>query len=145
MPRVSLTSHLKRVETFIRRRFDGIPNECLRFGHNQTLFFLLTLLSDPVWHYRVRKLHPKTRLFSFFGRCYLYDWEHMGLDLEGLEDHLIDVGSYDQPPIPDTKDETPPPPVEEDTEDEEFVGENGLIDEKMGEEHIEEETLGRSP
>ena len=66
MPGVSLASHLERVETLIHERLEGIPNDCLRFGHNQALFFLLTLLGDPLWRYRVRELHPKTRLFSFF-------------------------------------------------------------------------------
>jgi len=66
MPGVSLTSHLEQVETFIHGRLEGIPNDYLRFRHNQALFFLLTLLGDPLWRYRVRELHPKTRLFSFF-------------------------------------------------------------------------------
>jgi len=41
----------------------------------------------------------------------------LGLDLEGLVDHLIDIRPYNQPPNPDTEDVTPPPPVEEDTEE----------------------------
>jgi len=81
MPGVSLTSHLERVETFIHGRLEGIPNDCLRFRHNQALFFFLALLSDPVWHYWVRKLHLKNRLFNFIDRCCMCDWEPMGFDL----------------------------------------------------------------
>ena len=136
---VSLTSHLEQVETFIHGRLEGMPSDCLRFRHNQTLFFLLTLLCDSVWHYRVREFHPKNRLFNFIRRCCLCDWEPMGSDLEELVDHLINVGPNDQPSTPNNEDKTPPPPVEEDTKDEESVGENRLIDEELREEHIKEE------
>jgi len=64
-PGVSLTSHLEQVKAFIHGRLEEISNDYLRFGSNQALFFLLALLGDPAWHYRVRELHPKTRLFSF--------------------------------------------------------------------------------
>jgi len=94
MPGVSLTSHLEWVETFIHGRLEGIPNNCLRFAHNKALFFLLTLLGGPVCCSRVRELHPKTRLFNFFNRCCLCEWEPMGMNLAGLVDHLIDVGPY---------------------------------------------------
>ena len=46
----------------------------------------------------------------------------MGLDLNGLVDDLIDITPYDEPPTPDTKDDTQPPPAEEDTEDEKSIG-----------------------
>ena len=42
-------------------------------------------------------------------------------------DYLIDIGSYDQPPILDTEDDTLPPLAEEDTEDDESGGENELM------------------
>ena len=43
-------------------------------------------------------------------------------------DHLLDLGPYDQPPTPNTEDGTPPPPAGEDTEVEESVGKNKLVD-----------------
>ena len=92
MPGVSLESHLEPIETFIHGRLLGIPNHYLRFDHMQALFFLLTLLRDPLWHYRVKELHPKNRPFNIAGGCCLYEREPMGLDLHGLVDHLIDVG-----------------------------------------------------
>ena len=64
-PEVSLASYLEQIEAFIHGRLEEIPNDYLRFGSNQALFFLLTLLGDPVWHYRINELHPKARLFSF--------------------------------------------------------------------------------
>ena len=117
MHAVNLTSHLERIETFLHRRLEGILSDYLRFGHNQVVFFLLTFLSDLVWRCRVSELHPKNKLFHFVRRCYLCDWEPLGLDLEGLVDHLIDIRPYNQPPNPDTEDVTPPPPVKEDTEE----------------------------
>ena len=87
---VSLTSYLGRVEAFIHRRLEEIPNNCLRFRSNQALFFLLTLLGDPMWCYGVRELYPKTRFFSFFGRYCMCDWEPIGMNLVGLVDHLIE-------------------------------------------------------
>ena len=45
---VSLISHLEQVDDFIHGMLEEIPNDCLKFVHNQTLFFLLTLLGDPM-------------------------------------------------------------------------------------------------
>jgi len=69
------------------------------------------------------------------------------MNLAGLVHHLIDVGSYDQPPTLDTEDETPPPPAEEDTKEEESVGENERMDreDELEQEPIEEGNLGRNP
>ena len=44
LPGVSLESHLKRIHTFLQERLAEIPNDCLRFDHNQAPFFLKTLL-----------------------------------------------------------------------------------------------------
>ena len=107
-PRVILTSHLEWVEAFILGILKGISNNCLRFGSNHALLFLLTLLGDPVWSYKVREHHPKTRLFSFFGTCCLYQCEPMEMNLAWLVDYLIDVGPCGQSPTPGTEDETPP-------------------------------------
>ena len=63
MPGVNLESHLEKIETFIHGRLLEIANDYLRFDHNQELFFLLTLLTDPLWRYRVKELYPKTRPF----------------------------------------------------------------------------------
>jgi len=147
MPRISLESHFEKIETFIHRRLLRITNECLRFDHNQTLFFLLTLSRDPLWRSRVKKLHPKTRPFHIAGRCFLCEWELIWLDLHGLVDRLIDIGPYDEPPTLNTKDDTPPPPVEEDTEDEELKGENELIGGRMSwiRDPLRRETLERNP
>jgi len=102
----SLTIHLEQVETFIHGRSEAIPNDYLRFGHNQAPFFLLNLLGDLVWRYRVRELHPRTRLFTFFGRYCVCGREPTRMNLAGLVDHLIDMGPYDQPPTLSTEDET---------------------------------------
>jgi len=69
----------------------------------------------------------------------------MGFDLHRLVDRLIDIASYDEPRTPDTQDESRPPPAEEDTENEEFVGENGPMNEELGEERIDEEDLREEP
>jgi len=66
MPRVIL-----EIETFIHGRLEGILNDYLRFDHNQPLFFLLTVSSDPLWCYRVKEIHPKDRPFHFIGGCCL--------------------------------------------------------------------------
>jgi len=50
------------------------------------------------------------------------------MNLAGLMYNVIDMGPSDQPPTPDIEDETPPPSAEEDTKEEEFVGENELMD-----------------
>ena len=71
-PGVSLAKHLKWIEAFIHARLEEISNDCFRLKSNQALFFLLTLLGDPVWHYRINELHPKARLFSFYNRCFSY-------------------------------------------------------------------------
>jgi len=49
IPRVSLESHLERIETFVHGRLMGTPNGILRFDHNQALFFLLSPSSDLLW------------------------------------------------------------------------------------------------
>ena len=67
----------------------------------------------------------------------------MGLGLEGIVDHLIDVGPYDQPPTADTEDGSPRPPAEEDTEDEDSVRENRLMGEELGTNVLSRRTLGR--
>jgi len=85
-PGISLASDLARVDGFIHGRLEEILNDYLRFGSNHTLFFLLTLLGDLVWRYRVRKLHHKTRLFIFFDSCCLCDYEPMGMNLVRLVD-----------------------------------------------------------
>ena len=55
----------------------------------------------------------------------------MGLDLNGLVDHLIDIGPYDElPPLIQRMTRTPPS-AEEDTEGEESVGETSLWVERM--------------
>ena len=55
-----------------------------------------------------------------------------------LEDYLIDICPYDEPPTPDPKDDTPPAPPEANTEDDESVGENEL---KGSEDALEEEPI----
>ena len=69
----------------------------------------------------------------------------MWLDLHGLVDRFIDIGPYDEPPTPDTEDDTPPLTAKEDTEDEGSVGENGPMNEESGEERIEEEDPREEP
>jgi len=137
---MGLESDLEWIETFIHGKLLGIPNDCLRFDHNQTLFFLLTLSRDPLWCYKVKKLHPKTRPFHIIDGCFLCELELIGLDLHGLVDRLIDIGPYDEPPTLDTEDDTLPPRTEEDTEDEESVGENGPMNDPK-EDSIEEKDL----
>ena len=68
------------------------------------------------------------------------EWEPIGLDMGRLVECLMDIGPYDEPPTPDTKDDTSPPPVEEDTKDDEFMGENKLMEREDGlaGEHIKE-------
>ena len=72
-PEVDLVSHLKRVEEVIHGLLVEAPNDYLRFEDNQTLFFLLTLLGDLAWHYRINDLHPKNRAFYHHDRCCLCD------------------------------------------------------------------------
>ena len=47
IPGASLVSHLERVEIFLHVRLAEVPNDCLRFDHNQAFFFLLTLSGGP--------------------------------------------------------------------------------------------------
>jgi len=136
MPRVSLKVHLEQAHTFLQVRLEEIPNDCLIFVHNQTLFFLLTHKRDPLWHYRVKRLHPRLRSFHIDGRCCLCDWVPMEMTMGELVDYLIDIGPYEEPPTPDREDDTPPPPPEEDTKDDESVGENEL---KGSKDELEEE------
>jgi len=81
VPRVSLESHLERVEIFIHGRLAEVPNDCLRFNHNQALFFLLTLWGNPLWHYRVEELHPGERAFMVARDYCLCKWQPMGFNL----------------------------------------------------------------
>ena len=62
----------------------------------------------------------------------------MRMNLAGVVEHLIDVGLYDQPPILDTKEETPPLPTGQDTEEKESIGGNELVDgvKELGEEPV---------
>ena len=92
MPGVSLGNHLERIHTFIQGRLLGTSNDSLRFDHNQALFFLKTLSSDPLWCYRIKELHPKNRLYHFAGGCSLCEWEPTGMDMDGLVDRPIDIG-----------------------------------------------------
>ena len=43
IPGASFESHIERVEIFLYGRLAEVPDDCLRFDHNQALFFLLTL------------------------------------------------------------------------------------------------------
>ena len=62
------------------------------------------------------------------------------MNLAELVDRLMDIDLYDQPPAPDTDDETPLPWEEEDTED------NTTIKPKMREEElVEEDDLEEEP
>jgi len=127
LSRVSLKSHLERIHAFLQERLDEIPNDCFRSDHNQALFFLKTVIPDPLWRFRVRELHLKNRPYHFAGGCRLCEWEPMGMTMDGLVDYLKDIGPYVEPPTADTEDDTsPPPPSEEDIEDDESVGENEL-------------------
>jgi len=111
----------------------------LRFDHNQALFFLLTLWGDPLWRYTVNELHPEERAFMVAGDCCLCKWQPINFNLNELVDHLIDVGPYDEPPTPDSRDANPPPPVEEDTDEEgDPLGEEDPMEEKDPEEDLEE-------
>ena len=108
-PTVGPANHLERIKAFIYRSIGEIPNDYLRFGDIKALFFLLTLLRDLAWHHMINELHPKTRLFYYYDRCCLCDWEPIGINLVELVDHLIDMGPHDQPSTPDIDNETPQP------------------------------------
>lgn len=45
---VSLKSDLEWIETFLYGRLAEILDDCLRSDHNHALFYLLTLLKDPL-------------------------------------------------------------------------------------------------
>ena len=49
------------------------------------------------------------------------------MTMDGLVDYLKDIGPYDEPPTPDTEDDTLSRPPKEDTEDDDSAGENELI------------------
>jgi len=70
---IDLASHLEWIEEFIHGRLEEIPNDYLRFGDNQAQFFLLILLGDLAWHYRINGLHLKTRVFHYYNRYCLCD------------------------------------------------------------------------
>jgi len=139
MPGVSLESHLEQVHNFLRASLGEIPNDCLRFVHNETLFFLLTLKRDLLWHYRVKTLHPKPKPFHADGECCLCEWVPMEMTMGELVDYLMDICPYDEPSTPGTEDDAPPPPPEEDTEVDESVGENELRGSK---DELEVEPIG---
>ena len=103
---VSLGSHLEQIHTFLQERLAEILNDCLRFDHNQSLFFLKTLLPNPWLRYRIRELHPQDKPYHFAGRCCLCEWEPMGMTMDGSEDYLRGIGPYNEPPTPDTEDDT---------------------------------------
>jgi len=121
-----LESHLERIHTFIQGRLLETLWDFFRFDYNQALSFLKTLLSDSLWHYRVKELHAKDRSYHIATGCFLCEWEPIGMCMDGLVEYVIDIGLYDEPPNHDTEDETPPPPPGEDTEVDESVGENEL-------------------
>jgi len=150
LPGESLESQLERVKIFFFARLAEVPTDCLRFGQNQTFFFLLTLLRDPMWHYRINQLHPKRRPIEIPRGCSLCEWEPMEMTLNELVDYLIDVGPYEEPPTPDFEDTTPPLSLAEDTEESEDEREprveeyredsedEGESEEDPEEDHIEE-------
>jgi len=136
---------LEQVKIFIHGRLAEFPNDCLRFDHNEALFFLLTLWGDPLRRYRVEKLHRGERVFMVARDCCLCKWQPMGFNLNELVDHLMDAGPYDEPPMPDSEDANPSPPIEGDTEEEETKSKKGLMTEEPGEESQEEEALDEDP
>jgi len=136
---------LERVEIFVHGRLAEVPDDCLRFDHNHALFFLLTLWGNPLWRYRVEKLHPGERAFMVARDCCLCKWQPMGFNLNELVDHVMDVGPYDEPPTPDSEDANPPPPIEGDTEEEETKSKKGLMTEEPREKSEEEEALEEDP
>ena len=82
----------------------------------------------------------------------------MGMNIAELVNQLIEIGPYDQPPTPDTDDETPTPREKEDIEDSaiikpklpkevEFQEENDLWEEEedLEEELIKKEDLEKEP
>ena len=139
VPGASLESHLEQVEIFLDGRLAEVPDNCLRFNHNEALFFLLTLWGDPLWRYRVNGLHPGERAFMVAGDCCLCKWQPMHFDLNELVDYLIDISPYDEPPNPDSGDANPSPPVEGDTDEEgDPMGEEDPEEDPMEEEDPEE-------
>ena len=118
------------------------------------MFLLLTILGHPIWHYRINRLHPKTRMFLYYNRYCLCDWESIGMSLAELVNYQIDVGPYDQHLTPNTEYEIPPTPMERDTEDsstikpklpeeEESVWENEPVDRERN--LLRREILERNP
>jgi len=145
IPGVSLESHLERVKIFIHGRLAEVPDDCLRFDHNQALFFLLTLWGDPLRRYRVEELHPGERAFMVARDYCLCKWQPTGFNLNELVDHLMDVGPYAEPPTPNSEDANPPPPIEGDTKEEETKSKKGLMTKEPRDKSEEEEALDEDP
>ena len=89
----------------IAKYLEEVPNNCLRFEDNKTLFILLTLKGDPKWLYRVDELHPRVRDSCPWGRCYWCDWQPIVMDVMDLIIHLRLEGSCDEYRVPHANDD----------------------------------------